>query len=154
VKKVGEKIERKLELKEVFARNETDYSLRSKDENRVYKTLSDTKILESMDNGEIVIKPFNRDYLSTSSYDVHLSKYLAVYKESELDVKKHNEIERFEIPEEGFVLEPGELYLASTVECTGSKKHMMVLEGKSSMGRLGVEVNTVAGTGDVGFKGH
>ena len=55
--------------------------------------LSDKKILEAIDKGQIVIEPFNRACLGTNSYDVHLSKYLAVYKDKELDAKKHNEIE-------------------------------------------------------------
>ena len=73
--------------------------------------LSDKRILEEIEKGTIVIEPFNRKCLGTNSYDVHLGKYLATYKDAELDAKKHNEITHFEIPEEGFVLLPGTLYL-------------------------------------------
>ena len=54
--------------------------------------LSDKKILEAIASNEIVIEPFNRDYLGTNSYDVHLGKYLAVYKDHVLDAKKHNKV--------------------------------------------------------------
>ena len=90
-------------------------------------------------------------YLGTNSYDVHLGKHLAVYKDQELDAKKHNEIEHFDIPEEGFVLQPGELYLGVTLEYTETHAHVPFLEGKSSTGRLGIDIHATAGKGDVGF---
>ena len=63
--------------------------------------LSDKRILEEIDKGTILIEPFNREDLGTNSYDVHLGKHLARYKDHILDARKHNEIEHFEIPEEG-----------------------------------------------------
>ncbi len=113
--------------------------------------LSDKKILESIKNGEIVIEPYNRSCLGTNSYDVHLSKNLATYKNRVLDAKKHNEIEHFEIPEEGFVLDPGTLYLGVTEEYTETHASVPFLEGKSSVGRLGIDIHATAGKGDVGF---
>ena len=68
--------------------------------------LSDKRILEEIEKKTIVIKPYDREKLGSNSYDVHLGKELAVYKDKILDAKKHNEIEHFEIPEEGFVLQP------------------------------------------------
>ena len=59
--------------------------------------LSDKKILQSIEDGEIVIEPFRRDCLGTNSYDVHLGKWLAIYKDHILDARKHNEIQYFEI---------------------------------------------------------
>ena len=73
--------------------------------------LSDIEILKSIENGNIVIDPFRVDCLGTNSYDVHLGKWLAVYENHELDAKKHNTIRHFEIGEDGFVLQPGTLYL-------------------------------------------
>ena len=113
--------------------------------------LSDKKILESIKSGEIVIEPFDRSCLGTNSYDVHLSKYLATYKSRVLDARKHNEIEVFEIPEEGFVLNPGTLYLGVTQEYTETFNSVPFLEGKSSVGRLGIDIHATAGKGDVGF---
>ena len=86
--------------------------------------LSDTRILEEIEKKTIIIEPYNRDKLGSNSYDVHLGKYLATYKDKILDAKKHNEINHFEIPEEGFVLEPGELYLGVTLEYTETHAHV------------------------------
>jgi dCTP deaminase len=116
--------------------------------------LSDKRILEEIEKKTIVIKPYNREQLGSNSYDVHLGKDLAIYKDAELDAKKHNEIEHFEIPEEGFVLEPGQLYLGVTQEYTETHAHVPFLEGKSSTGRLGIDIHATAGKGDIGFCGH
>ena len=116
--------------------------------------LSDKKILECMDSGEIVVTPFDIKNMGGNSYDVHLSKHLAQYVDDVIDAKKHNEIRHFEIPEEGFVLEPGQLYLGATLEYTESHKHVPFLEGKSSTGRLGIDIHATAGKGDVGFCGY
>ena len=113
--------------------------------------LSDKLILEEIEKGTIVIEPFNRDCLGTNSYDVHLGKHLACYKNRELDAKKHNEIDHFEIPKEGFVLQPNTLYLGVTLEYTETHQHVPFLEGKSSTGRLGIDIHATAGKGDVGF---
>jgi dCTP deaminase len=113
--------------------------------------LSDKRILEEIDKGHIIIEPFRRDCLGTNSYDVHLGKYLANYKSRVLDAKEHNEIEHFEIPKEGFILQPNLLYLGVTVEYTETHHHVPFLEGKSSTGRLGIDIHATAGKGDVGF---
>lgn len=113
--------------------------------------LSDSRILEEIETGSIVIEPFERKYLGSNSYDVHLGKYLATYTDRVLDAKKHNTIEHFEIPEDGFVLQPGTLYLGVTAEYTETHRHVPFLEGKSSTGRLGIDIHATAGKGDVGF---
>lgn len=113
--------------------------------------LSDTKILKEIEKGTIVIKPFDRSNLGTNSYDVHLGKYLACYTDRVLDAKKHNKIKRFEIPDDGFVMQPGTLYLGVTAEYTETHAHIPFLEGKSSTGRLGIDIHATAGKGDVGF---
>lgn len=113
--------------------------------------LTDEKILEAIDSGDIVITPFDRSCLGTNSYDVHLGKTLATYENRVLDAKKHNQIEYFDIPEEGFVLQPGVLYLGVTKEYTETHHTVPFLEGKSSIGRLGIDIHATAGKGDVGF---
>jgi dCTP deaminase len=113
--------------------------------------LSDKKILESIESGQIIIQPFNIECLGTNSYDVHLGKTLATYTDEILDAKKHNTITYFEIPEEGFVLQPGTLYLGVTAEYTETHNSVPFLEGKSSVGRLGIDIHATAGKGDVGF---
>lgn len=113
--------------------------------------LSDKRILEEIEKGTIIIEPFMRGHLGTNSYDVHLGKHLATYRDRVLDAKKHNEIDAFEIPKEGFVLQPNTLYLGVTVEYTETHQHVPFLEGKSSTGRLGIDIHATAGKGDVGF---
>jgi len=113
--------------------------------------LSDKRILDEIEKGTIIIEPFNLDCLGTNSYDVHLGKYLATYKDRVLDAKAHNKIDHFEIPKDGFVLQPGTLYLGVTLEYTETHAHVPFLEGKSSTGRLGIDIHATAGKGDVSF---
>ncbi len=116
--------------------------------------LTDKSILAEMEAGRIVIEPFDIKRLGTNSYDVCLSKHLAVYENKTLDSKAHNPVRHFEIPEEGFELQPGTLYLGSTIEYTETHAHVPFLEGKSSIGRLGIDIHATAGKGDVGFCNH
>ena len=113
--------------------------------------LSDKKILSAIETKEIVIEPFKKECLGTNSYDVHLSKFLAVYQNQILDAKKHNQIDEVIIPEEGYVIYPGTLYLGVTEEYTETHNAVPFLEGKSSIGRLGIDIHATAGKGDVGF---
>ena len=116
--------------------------------------LTDKRILEEMEKGTIKIVPYDREDLGSNSYDVHLGSTLAKYNDAELDAKKHNTITNFEIPEEGFVLLPNEFYLGVTLEYTETHAHVPFLEGKSSTGRLGIDIHATAGKGDVGFCGN
>lgn len=116
--------------------------------------LSDAEILAAIERGDIVIEPYDRAQLGTNSYDVHLSRHLATYTNRVLDAKKHNEIDHFEIPPEGYVLEPQINYLGSTIEYTEAHHAVPFLEGKSSVGRLGIDIHATAGKGDVGFCNH
>ena len=113
--------------------------------------LTDRKILESIESGDIIIEPFRKESLGTNSYDVHLGSTLAVYEDKVLDARKHNKIRYIEIGKEGFVLMPGTLYLGVTEEYTETHNTVPFLEGKSSIGRLGIDIHATAGKGDVGF---
>lgn len=113
--------------------------------------LSDRQILDEIKQGNIVIEPFRRDNLGSNSYDVHLGKWLAVYDSDILDAKMHNKIKRFEIPESGFILLPSKLYLGVTEEYTETREYVPFVEGKSSVGRLGIDIHSTAGKGDAGF---
>lgn len=113
--------------------------------------LSDSKILEAIAARDIVIEPYSRECLGSNSYDVHLGRHLAVYVDEVLDARKHNQIREIIIPEEGYVLQPGTLYLGVTEEYTETHKYVPFLEGKSSVGRLGIDIHATAGKGDVGF---
>jgi len=116
--------------------------------------LSDKEILAAIADRKIVVEPFEITCLGTNSYDVHLGKWLATYDDNELDARKHNKITHFEIGPEGFVLQPGTLYLGVTLEYTETHHAVPFLEGKSSIGRLGIDIHATAGKGDVGFCNH
>lgn len=113
--------------------------------------LTDKEILNNIEQGLIKIEPFRLPCLGTNSYDVHLGKTLALYENDILDAKSHNKIKTFEIPEEGYVLVPEKFYLGVTEEYTETHAHVPFLEGKSSVGRLGIDIHATAGKGDVGF---
>jgi dCTP deaminase len=113
--------------------------------------LTDQQILTEMKAGRIVIRPYHRKYLGSNSYDVHLGRWLAVYNDEILDCKKHNKVHHIPIPNEGIVLVPSKLYLGVTEEYTETHKHVPFLEGKSSIGRLGIDIHATAGKGDIGF---
>ena len=113
--------------------------------------LSDRRIREEIERRQIVIRPYRPDCLGSNSYDVHLGPYLAVYRDGALDARRPNAIEEFRIPARGFVLVPGQLYLGVTEEYTETHGYVPFLEGKSSVGRLGIDIHSTAGKGDVGF---
>ncbi|MGH4051543.1 MAG: dCTP deaminase [Clostridium sp.] len=102
---------------------------------------------------EIVIEPFNEKQLNPNSYNLRLHNELLVYDEPILDMKKENKVKKIFIPDEGLVLETGKLYLGRTVEFTGTENYVPMLEGRSSIGRLGLFIHVTAGFGDVGFHG-
>ncbi|MAT13919.1 MAG: dCTP deaminase [Planctomyces sp.] len=102
----------------------------------------------------IQIEPFRESQLNPNSYNLTLHDELLVYEEIVLDMKRPNRYRRYEIPEEGFVLQPHKLYLGRTVERTETHNFVPMLEGRSSIGRLGLIVHCTAGFGDVGFSGY
>jgi dCTP deaminase len=102
--------------------------------------------------GNIVIRP-RPEKIGPNSVNLRLHEELLVYTEPELDMKKDNPTRRITIPKEGLVLQPGELYLGRTVEFTHTKNLVPILDGRSSIGMLGIEVHISAGLGDVGFEG-
>jgi dCTP deaminase len=113
--------------------------------------LTDKKILQEMKKGTIVIDPFDKKFLGSNSYDVHLGKWLGLYKDDLLDCREHNRVDYIEIPESGLILFPNRLYLGVTHEYTETHRHVPFLEGKSSIGRLGIDIHATAGKGDIGF---
>ncbi|WP_294359086.1 dCTP deaminase [uncultured Clostridium sp.] len=112
------------------------------------------KEIEKKLGKDIVIEPFNKNQLNPNSYNLKLHNELLIYDEDILDMKKENKTKTILIPEEGLVLEPGKLYLGRTVEYTETNNYVPMLEGRSSIGRLGLFIHVTAGFGDVGFKGY
>lgn len=103
---------------------------------------------------DIIIDPFNIAQLGPNSYNLRLHRELIIYDEEVLDMKKKHRLKTIVIPEDGLVLRPGQLYLGRTVEYTQTTNLVPMLEGRSSIGRLGLFIHITAGFGDVGFKGY
>lgn len=102
---------------------------------------------------DIRIDPYDPAQLNPNSYNLRLHNELMVYDNPVLDMKKPNPTSPLVIPEEGLELEPNKLYLGRTVEYTETDGLVPMLEGRSSIGRLGLFVHVTAGFGDVGFCG-
>ena len=101
----------------------------------------------------IKIDPYDERQLNPNSYNVRLHDELLVYDETELDMRRLPKYSRHNIPPEGLVLKPNRLYLGRTVERTETRNFVPMLEGRSSVGRLGLFVHITAGFGDAGFCG-
>lgn len=103
---------------------------------------------------DIHIDPFNESQLNPNSYNLRLHRELLVYEAKVLDMKARHQLKSMVIPEDGLVLEPGRLYLGRTIEYTKTDNLVPMLEGRSSIGRLGLFIHVTAGFGDVGFNGY
>ena len=113
--------------------------------------LTGSEIKKRVNNGEIVISNFDEKQLGPNSYNLKLHNELLIYDKIVIDMKKENTTKKITIPEEGLILRPGTLYLGRTVEFTGTKNLVPMLEGRSSIGRVGILVHQTAGFGDIGF---
>ncbi len=116
--------------------------------------LTGKEIIRQIEAGNIAIEPFDPERINPNSYNLHLHDQLLVYTGDVLDMKTPNSTRTIDIPAEGIVLEPGRLYLGRTVEYTRTDGFVPMLEGRSSVGRLGMYVHVTAGFGDVGFVGY
>ena len=103
---------------------------------------------------EIIIEPFDEARLNPNSYNLSLHNELLTYTNDILDMRTKNDTQKILIPPEGLVLEPGKLYLGRTSEYTKTEGYIPMLEGRSSIGRLGICIHVTAGFGDVGFAGY
>jgi len=104
-------------------------------------------------NKDIFIEPYNQDQLNPNSYNLKLHNELLIYENEILDMKKDNPCKMITIPETGLQLKSNELYLGRTIERTRTENLVPMIEGRSSVGRLGLFIHVTAGFGDVGFNG-
>ena len=116
--------------------------------------LTGSKVLEEIEKGNICISPFDKKQLNPNSYNVRLGSTLKVYTDNVLDFNKDNPSKTIESPVDGFVLQPGELYLGNIVERVSTDKYISAVDGRSSIGRLGILIHATAGFGDIGFDGN
>jgi dCTP deaminase len=112
------------------------------------------KEIEKNIGTKISIEPFDAKQLNPNSYNLRLHEELLVYDNSILDMKTENKASMIHIPKSGLLLEPNKLYLGRTVEYTKTHNYVPMLEGRSSIGRLGMFIHVTAGFGDVGFEGY
>lgn len=103
---------------------------------------------------DIFIEPFDECRVNPNSYNLRLHNELMVYDTDVLDMKEANPVKKILIPEEGLLLTPNKLYLGRTLEYTRTENIVPMLEGRSSIGRLGLSIHVTAGFGDVGFAGY
>ena len=122
--------------------------------------LSDATIARLLAEGRIEIDPYDEALLQPSSVDVRVDRYFRVFRNSRypfIDVKAEQEdlTEMVEVDDEPFILHPGEFVLGSTLERVRLPDDLVArLEGKSSLGRLGLLIHSTAGFIDPGWDGH
>ncbi len=123
--------------------------------------LSDHTIRKEIEAGRIIIDPLDDNCIQPSSVDLHIDRYFRVFRNHTMgiiDVKQDLEelTELVEINEEDvFMLHPGEFVLGSTAERIVLPDDLVArLEGKSSLGRLGLLIHSTAGFVDAGWDGH
>ena len=122
--------------------------------------LSDRTIARLIDDGRIVIDPYDASLLQPSSVDVRVDRLFRVFRNNRasfIDVKREQDLtELVEIDDDApFILHPGEFVLGSTLERLALPDDLVArLEGKSSLGRLGLLIHSTAGFVDPGFDGH
>jgi dCTP deaminase len=112
------------------------------------------KEIEKKLGTDISIEPFDVKQLNPNSYNLRLHEELLVYDNEILDMKTESNTSSIFIPKTGLLLEPNKLYLGRTVEYTKTYNYVPMLEGRSSIGRLGMFIHVTAGFGDVGFEGY
>jgi dCTP deaminase len=123
--------------------------------------LSDASIRKELAQGRIVIDPLEESYIQPSSVDLRVDRYFRVFRNDTtpfIDPKLPQEdlTELVEVADDkAFILHPGEFVLGSTLERVALPDDLVArLEGKSSLGRLGLLIHSTAGFVDAGWDGH
>jgi deoxycytidine triphosphate deaminase len=116
--------------------------------------LTGNEIKRQRKEGRLFITPWHEERVGANSYDVSLGDRIFQVRQRVLDVKKPVALDEIVLTNDGYCLEPGELYLGYTVEETESPFHVPMYEGRSTMARYGVTSHLSAGFGDIGFKGR
>ncbi|SFQ96876.1 dCTP deaminase [Lentzea waywayandensis] len=107
-------------------------------------------IAKAVEAGEITISPFDTERLNPNSYNYSLGEEIRFTPQKTLDARANAPWLEARIPEEGYQLRPGRLYLSTTAEVIGSTTFVTSLIGRSSIGRLGLFVQVTA---DLGHQG-
>lgn len=119
--------------------------------------LTGPRIEEECRAGRIVIEPFDALAVGPNSVDLRLAPEIATYKRGTpakpLDMRRPTDTTVESFGDEGYLMLPGVLHLARTIEVIGSDHYVPIVEGRSSVGRLGLSVHVTAGFCDTGFHG-
>ena len=120
--------------------------------------LTGSMIVREVNAGRIQISEFQRANINPNSYNLAIGNELRMYTQPEVfdlrDPETYSDLNTIIIDEkEGFVLRPGNLYLASTRERVGSDYYEPIITGRSSIGRLGISIHQEAGFADIGYHG-
>ena len=111
--------------------------------------LTNLEILKQVKKKNILIEPFDEKFLNPNSYNYRLDYELLEF-DGNLDAKQECVSKKIILTEDGYILQPNKLYLASTKETIGSKKYLTQLIGRSSIGRLGLFLQITAPIGHIG----
>ena len=112
--------------------------------------LTGSQIAKEIQNGNILLEPFDSSLLNPNSYNYRLNDYLLKVENKIINPKDAIQTKRVDIPEQGYKLQPHQLYLASTYEVIGSDQYVVTLIGRSSLGRLGLFLQISADLGHLG----
>jgi dCTP deaminase len=133
--------------------------------------LNGREIKTGYQEGSIIIDPFDVDQVGPNSYDVRLGRFMKVImpnmpfnpvdsydsdlvKSGYIDPDYPQTFSTIDLNVAPYVMRPGELVLATTEEKIGSDRYVPMLEGRSSIGRMGLFIHVTAGFGDIGFKSN
>ncbi|KPI03548.1 pyruvate phosphate dikinase PEP/pyruvate-binding protein [Actinobacteria bacterium OK074] len=116
--------------------------------------LTGSEIAREHAAGRITIEPFEPSQVNPNSYNFRLGRKLRVYTKMPLDPRHPSDYEELDVPDEGYVLEPGRLYLAHTEEVLGGRCYAPTFAARSSVARLGLFINLSASLGDIGYEGQ
>ena len=111
--------------------------------------LTNLEIIKQVKKKNISIEPFDKNLLNPNSYNYRLD-YELLEIDDDIDAKKECKTKRITLTEDGYILQPNKLYLASTNEKIGSRKYLTQLIGRSSVGRLGLFLQITAPIGHIG----
>lgn len=116
--------------------------------------LSGEEIIKQHNKKRITIDPFDKQSVNPNSYNITIGENVKVYESEVLDAKRPMQTKLLTIPDEGLLLSPNKIYLASTVEKIGSDYYVPTITGRSSSGRLGLFVQITSDLVDIGFCGN
>jgi dCTP deaminase len=115
--------------------------------------LTGLKVMQEVHAGRILIDPFEKESINSNSYNYRLSSVLQRLTNEVIDCRLPDTFETIQIPDEGYILEPGECYLGATQETFGSDIYASLITGRSSVGRKFITNHITAGLIDQGFFG-